>query len=435
MPNLDNSEALKEDALRLRTLIEMASDGIITIDHQGYIESVNSAASQLFGYTSEEMVGQKVNILMTKTDREQHDQYLQRYQHTKQASIIGIGREVIGQKKDGNTFPLRLAVSEVKLNGKVIYTGILHDLSEQKKAQSKIIQLNADLEQKVLTRTEELGNTLEKMLSANEALHTEMGHRKEVEQKLRKREEELETALNKERELNELKSRFVSMASHEFKTPLSTVLSSVELIEMYQTQSQQPKREKHIKKIKAAIRQLTDILNDFLSLSQLEQGKIKLAKKWIDTNAIIATSVEASEGQFKPGQEVELKIANQPQKIYGDPKMLQHVLMNLLYNAAKYSEAGQLITMETGQKANKNFIAVIDRGIGIPPSDQVHLFTRFFRARNVENIQGTGLGLNIVQHYMDLLGGEVTFKSKEGQGSTFTIWLPTNEKQTTDGNT
>ncbi|MEO1256645.1 MAG: PAS domain S-box protein, partial [Bacteroidota bacterium] len=187
MPNTF-SEDIKDDALRLRTLIDMASDGIITIDHRGHIESVNSAASNLFGYSSEEMIGQKINMLMTSPDREQHDQYLLRYQHTREARIIGIGREVSGQKKDGTIFPLRLAVSEVNLNGKTIYTGILHDITKEKRAQSEILQLNNELERKVLARTEELGKTLEKMLTANEALNTEMRQRREVEQKLRKRE-------------------------------------------------------------------------------------------------------------------------------------------------------------------------------------------------------------------------------------------------------
>ncbi|MTB51838.1 PAS domain-containing sensor histidine kinase [Lewinella sp. W8] len=396
MPNRQSQNSL-DDYKRLQALFEMATDGIITINNRGVIESINRAGCKLFGYAAEEVRGKKVNILMNDHDRTHHDQYLDRYERTHDPHIIGIGREVVGRRKDGTLFPLRLAVSEVVLEDEtVIYTGILHDISAIREAQRKVEQLNAELEEKVEARTAAL----------------------------RLREQQLREALGKEKELNELKSRFLSMASHEFKTPLSTVLSSIELIEMYTEGEQQPKREKHTERIKKAVSQLTDVLNDFLSLSKLEQGKVDVSLKQVNVRAIVASSIEAAEGQFRPGQEVMLKIDEQPAQIESDSKLLKHILINLISNAAKYSDNHKTITIGGGLDGDAYQISIRDEGIGIPPEDQVHLFDRFFRARNVENVKGTGLGLNIVKHYVELLGGSVTFSSDLGSGTTFYVHLP-----------
>ncbi len=391
----------EEDSRRLRALFEMATDGIITMSTQGVIENVNQAACELFGYAAEELRGQKVNVLMGEHDRAHHDEYLHRYHATGQKHIIGIGREVVGRRKNGEKFPLRLAVSEVHLDGQTIYTGILHDLSEFKRAQRRVEKLNTELENKVEERTAAL----------------------------RQRERELQKALSKERELNELKSRFLSMASHEFKTPLSTVLSSIELIELYKETTEQPKREKHVTRIKDAVLQLTEVLNDFLSLSKLEQGEITALPRLIDLRALVATCVESSEGQMKEAQRIILELAEEPKLIVSDPKLLRHVLVNLISNAAKYSSPGQEIRISTGRRQEQCFITVQDHGIGIPVEDQVHLFDRFFRARNVENVQGTGLGLNIVDHYVKLLEGTVEFSSTLGKGSAFTVLIPLGPEQ------
>lgn len=386
----------QEDSRRLRALFNMATDGIITIGQRGIISALNPAACTLFGYERHELIGKNVSVLMGAYNARHHDEYLANYAETGKKSIIGIGREVIGKRKDGQEFPLRLAVSEVELDTGIIYTGILHDLTDFHRAKSRVEQLNEELENKVAERTAALIQ----------------------------REQELKHALGKERELNELKSRFLSLASHEFKTPLSTILSSMELLELYQEPHQQPKREKHFTRVKAAIGQLTEVLDDFLSLSKLEQGKVSVQLKPVSLAAVIATSIESSEGQMKPGQEIDLRLAEKPDLIVSDPKFLRHIIMNLISNAAKYSEPGATITLETGAGGKGCFIRISDQGIGIPAEDQVHLFDRFFRARNVENIKGTGLGLNIVGHYVKLLKGEVEFTSEMGVGSIFTVWLP-----------
>lgn len=376
----------------------MATDGIITMNEAGVMEHVNQAACELFGYAVGELRGQKVNILMNHHDRAHHDGYLARYQRARVPHIIDIGREVTGRRKDGQEFPLRLAVSETVLDEGTIYTGILHDLSEFHLARKRVEDLNRDLEQKVIDRTA--------------ALH--------------QREAELHVALNKERQLNELKSRFLSMASHEFKTPLSTVLSSTELVGLYTHTEQQPKRERHLERIKDAVAQLTEVLNDFLSLSQLEQGEIKAETRSIDLHALLSVSIEASEGQLQPGQKVTLQTVDGPTQLFTDSKLLRHILINLLSNAAKYSPTGSDILLSSHTVADRLHLSVTDYGIGIQEEDRPYIFDRFYRGQNVENIKGTGLGLNIVAHYCDLLGGTISFISTPGSQTTFTVELPLN---------
>ncbi|THH40303.1 PAS domain-containing sensor histidine kinase [Neolewinella litorea] len=386
----------QDDGRRLKALFEMATDGIITMNDRGIMENVNRAACELFGYTAEELRGQKVNMLMSSHDRTHHDEYLERYQRTRVPHIIGIGREVTGRCKDGREFPLRLAVSEVTLAEGTVYTGILHDLSEFHLAKKRVDDLNRSLESKVIERTAAL----------------------------RAREAELQRALGKERELNELKSRFLTLASHEFKTPLSTVLSSAELIELYTDTGQQPKRQGHLNRIKEAVGQLTEILNDFLSLSQLEQGVIRPEVRKVHLDSVLSTAIEASEGQLKPGQVIEVTGLDGDTLITTDPKLLRRILINLLSNAAKYSPPDSPLYVRASLLEGELLLEVEDHGIGIPLEDQVHLFDRFFRARNVENIKGTGLGLNIVAQYVELLGGSLNYTSREGEGTTFSIRLP-----------
>ena len=404
------SKKLKNYALRLQGIIDAAIDGIITIDNKGLVESINSAAAAQFKYSPEEVIGNNIKMLMPQPYRKEHDGYLKRYVETKVPRIIGIGREVTGLKKNGDTFPFSLSVSEVILHDRVIFTGIIHDLTDVKDAQHELIKLNKDLELKVIERTEELEDAVNGLLSANK--------------KLTENETLLTTALNKEKELNELKSRFVSMASHEFRTPLSTILSSAALISRYKETDQNDHRLKHVDKIKSAVRNLTGILNDFLSLSKIEEGKETVKKELVQVDTICATVISEVEGLLSPSQKIEYNQCDI--KLNTDPRILKNVLFNLVSNAIKYSksEKEETIIKITAVKNNDDVeFQIIDNGIGIPEAEQKHLFSRFFRASNVENIQGTGLGLNIVRRYVELLGGQIRFKSSEHTGTVFYVIL------------
>jgi len=402
---------LEDIALRLQGIINAAIDGIITIDDRGNIESINHAAATQFGYTDDEVIGNNVKMLMPEPYHSEHDGYLHRYNTTKKPRIIGIGREVVGKTKAGKHFPFRLAVSEVILNDRVIFTGIIHDLSDVKKAESELTILNEKLEAKVIQRTNDLEDAVNKLLLTNK--------------KLEEREEELNAALVKEKELNELKSRFVSMASHEFRTPLSTILSSAQLISRYTDESHNEKREKHINRIKSAVGNLTGILNDFLSLSKIEEGLITVENEDVDVDALCNLVMDEVKGLLKKDQVIDHQSDNNGLVISSDKRILKNVLFNLLSNAIKYSNEGDSITCKINSSNDKHVeIQIIDSGIGIPEEDQKYMFERFFRANNVENIQGTGLGLNIVKRYVELLGGEITFTSELNKGTTFKVKIP-----------
>jgi PAS domain S-box-containing protein len=242
-------------------------------------------------------------------------------------------------------------------------------------------------------------------------------------------QDELLKALISERELNELKSRFISMASHEFRTPLSAILSSAILIGKQNEPGKEERREKHVDRIKANVKNLVVILNDFLSLSKLEEGKVQPKPEFFDISSYIKSLMEEMEINKKEGQRLVLKTSADPIITCSDKKMLGHMINNLLSNAIKYSNEDQEITCLVSSERGRVKIEVIDRGIGIPEAEQKNLFDRFFRAANAANIQGTGLGLHIVKQYIDLVGGTIDFKSEVGKGSTFSIEIPLNLKE------
>jgi PAS domain S-box-containing protein len=238
-------------------------------------------------------------------------------------------------------------------------------------------------------------------------------------------EQEMVKNLEKERELNELKSRFVSMASHEFRTPLSTISSSATLASKYQLEEEQEKREKHLERIKSSVKNLTSILNDFLSIDKLEDGKVEVHESQFNITDLIKEAIEEMEVYLKKGQHIEL--INEVKSdliVTSDRNVIKNILINLLSNASKYSAANKSITIKLKANNNSIIIDIIDQGIGIPEEEQKQLFNRFFRAGNVTNIEGTGLGLNIVKKYLSLINGEITFASKEHIGTTFTVEIP-----------
>ncbi len=237
----------------------------------------------------------------------------------------------------------------------------------------------------------------------------------------KKAEEEILRSLQKEKELNELKSRFVSMASHEFRTPLSTILSSISLIGKYPDDARQ-KREKHIDRIKSAISNMTNILNDFLSIGKLEEGKIDYQPQKVSLGNLLSHVSDEMEGTLKSGQFIEI---NGPDlTVKTDPKLVKNIFLNLLSNASKYSHEDQKITINVKSKDGQVAVEVIDEGLGIPEDEQSNIFTRFYRAGNATNIQGTGLGLNIVQKYVELLGGTIGFESRLNEGTKFKLTIP-----------
>ena len=421
MDSDNKKQNITDVAARLQAIIETAVDGIIAISDRGIIESVNPATCKIFDYEVEELLGQNVSMLMPQPHKHKHDGYINNYTTSGERKIIGIGREVPGRKKDGTIFPFWLAVSEFKLGEKRMFTGVVHDMTEQKKAETALREMNQQLEGMVSERTEKLSDVVNKLLASNQQLQHEIQERKAVEDALKRVEGDLREALKKEQELGMLKSRFVSMASHEFRTPLSTILSSADLMIQYVKEEQQDRREKHFQKIRSSVDMLTTILDDFLSLSRLEEGGVETVLENFNIQDFCKEAMEEVQHILKKGQRLRLNQASKELMVLMDKKLLKLILINLISNASKYSDEETDIICTVQIVQNKLQISIADVGIGIPDEDQKHLFDRFFRASNVTNIKGTGLGLHIVRRYAELMNGTVSFESVMGKGSTFTL--------------
>ncbi|WP_426479112.1 PAS domain-containing sensor histidine kinase [Chryseobacterium sp. CBSDS_008] len=394
-----------ESAKLLQAIIETAIDGIVTIDDRGRIESLNPSALKIFDYKEEELIGKNISVLMPEPDRSRHDGYLFNYQTTGEKKIIGKGREVKGLRKDGTQFPFRLAVSEVQYQERIIYTGFIHDLSKEKEAEEFLKNYTIELEELVEDRTK----SLKKMLY-----------------ELEEAKNEANVSLEKEKELNRMKSRFVSMASHEFRTPLSSMQLSVILIEKYLQVSDSLQIVKHLHKIKTAIGSLNGILNDFLSLEKLEAGIVHPNHCQFDIIKFSEELTEELQLITKEDQIIIYQHTGSESEINLDQNLLKNCLMNLMSNAIKYSGEHTLIEFSTEIKENQYLFSVKDNGIGIPEEDHSALFQPFFRAHNTGNIPGTGLGLNIVHRYVNLMDGMIHFESTFGKGTEFTLSFPKN---------
>ncbi|MBC8757644.1 PAS domain-containing protein [Kordia sp. YSTF-M3] len=237
-------------------------------------------------------------------------------------------------------------------------------------------------------------------------------------------ERDAQNALKKEQELNELKSRFISMASHEFRTPLSAIQTSAILIGKQNEPGKEEKRTKYVRQIKNNVKHLVVILNDFLSLSKLEEGKITAHRENFDLVSLAKTVVEEISTTTKTNQSIIFSSSEDTLSFNLDPKLIRHILMNLLSNAIKYSPENSTIHFNIEEEDLFVVIKISDEGIGIPKEEQKNLFERFFRAKNAYNIEGTGLGLNIVKQYVELMDGSIDFTSEENNGTTFQIKLP-----------
>lgn len=401
-------------------LFQHSSLGIIISDDQGVIQDANPFAAKIFGYEDKELNGKLIEVLVPHQIRDKHIKYREGYAKNPVPRAMGSNLNLLAVKKNGDQFPVEISLTHFELNGRRQIVSFVNDITSRKKAEQDLLRLTEELETKVNERTKELSDALLELSHTNEGLQQEMEQRKKVEAQIRE-------MLEREKELGELKSRFVSMASHEFRTPLGGILSSASLIAKYTTTEDQPKREKHVLTIKKMVKNLTNILNDFLSLDKLEQGKISSAPVQFDLNKLIQELAE--DLRETSDKNLQIHVPGDAEiSIIQDKEMVRNVLINLFTNAIKYSSSEAIVSIRTFVIGSEVKIEIEDNGMGIPEADQKHLFERFFRAKNVINLQGTGLGLNIVKRYLDLMGGSITFKSVENKGTTFTVILPLEKK-------
>ncbi len=415
---LTSTQNLQQEKDRFEALFQYASMGIVVAGKGGDILLVNNFLITQFGYASaSELVGQKIEKLIPSRYHGKHTHYRDNYNNNPHPRPMGIGKDLFAVKKDGTEFPVEVSLSNYTMDNESYTIGFINDISIRKgfetevqrqqmqlaETNKRIEQMNDELEEKVELRTKQLKETLAEL---------------EVSK------DELTKALSKEKELSDLKSRFVSMASHEFRTPLSTILSSASLVAKYTQTDEQERRDKHIQRIKSSVNNLTSLLNEFLSIGKIEDGKIIANNIRFNIREMITALCTELEGIAKKDQQIRYRHEGE-ETVLLDPNLLRNVITNLVSNAIKFSAEDGTIDVSSKTTAREVIITVQDNGLGISREDQEHLFERFFRGANVTNIQGTGLGLHIVGRYIEIMDGKIEFFSELEKGTRFIITFKT----------
>ena len=415
--NIDSQRIFSENLFReikkFEALFEYATLPILLVNKSGSIILANGQALNLFNYSETEMCLLKVEDLMPMKFRSRHQSHRDGYVNIPQTRMMGAGMELSAIKKSGQEFPVEISLGHYRIEEETYTIAFILDITDRKeiestlrnqaaemeRAKKEIEKLNQDLESKVDQRTRELMDTM----SA-----------------LEKSRDELTLALSKERELSDLKTRFVSMASHEFRTPLSTIQSSVSLIGKYTDSQDQDKRIKHIQRVHSAVSNLTDILNDFLSIGKIEEGKISTHKTLFNLPDLVKRIINEINPILKKGQKIHYD-HDGPPNVELDQSLISNIMINMLSNASKFSFEHSMIHVKTDIHEEQILISIQDNGLGIADEDKKHLFERFFRGKNVVNIQGTGLGLHIVSKYVEIMNGNIEIDSELEKGTTFKI--------------
>lgn len=415
---LTSTQNLQQEKDRFEALFQYASMGIVVAGKGGDILLVNNFLITQFGYSSaSELVGQKIEKLIPSRYHGKHTHYRDNYNNNPHPRPMGIGKDLFAVKKDGTEFPVEVSLSNYTMDNESYTIGFINDISIRKgfetevqrqqmqlaETNKRIEQMNDELEEKVELRTKQLKETLAEL---------------EVSK------DELTKALSKEKELSDLKSRFVSMASHEFRTPLSTILSSASLVAKYTQTDEQERRDKHIQRIKSSVNNLTSLLNEFLSIGKIEDGKIIANNIRFNIREMITALCTELEGIARKDQQIHYRHEGE-ETVLLDPNLLRNVITNLVSNAIKFSAEDGTIDVSSKTTAREVIITVQDNGLGISREDQEHLFERFFRGANVTNIQGTGLGLHIVGRYIEIMDGKIEFFSELEKGTRFIITFKT----------
>jgi PAS domain S-box-containing protein len=394
-------------AFEFEAIFQEAAIGIIVTNSRFEILLSNKFADQLFGYDVDELLGENISLLIPNHLKDRHHGHLENLGHEKPISRpMGIGLDLKAKRKDGSLFPIEISLSHFKASDSMHYIAFVSDVTLKRKVEMELIlknqqinQLNETLEQEVVARTQALQNTLDKL---------------EVNAK------ELAQSLEKEKVLGDLKTRFVSMASHEFRTPLTSILGSATLIEKYSKAEDQPKREQHINRIKSSVSHLTEILEEFLSVGKLEDGKLEIHPADFSMRDFIEDILTDFSTYNQP---IRFELA-EDFTCFQDASILRKVIFNGLSNALKFSQKEVLLQVKRNDSNVE--LCIIDQGIGISAEDQKHLFERFFRGGNATVIQGTGLGLHLVERYMRLLGGKVEISSELNRGTELRLQFPQN---------
>ena len=378
--------ARHEQEARLQAIVTNAVDGIVTINDRGIIESFNPAAERMFGYPAAEAIGQNVKLLMPEPYRSEHDGYLDNYKKSGHPKIIGIGREVVGRRKDGSTFPLDLAVSEIHLSGHRAFTGILRDITERRAIETQLEQTAIQMECINL---------------------------------------ELEMANDEVRQATEAKSTFLASMSHEIRTPMNSIVGMAQLLG---ETSLTPEQQDYTQRLRRASDHLLDLINDILDLSKIESGHLELETVPIDLHDLMENVGEmmALRAHAKQIDFVVRVCPGLPERVSGDPTRLRQIIVNLVGNAIKFTETGHILVQVEADESGRFRFSVADTGIGIPADKLGSIFDSFSQADSstTRKYGGTGLGLSICKRLVELMEGDISVTSTPGIGSNFLFTVP-----------
>mgnify|MGYP003642769889 FL=1 len=345
--------------------------------------NVNKEAQRNLGYTIEELV--KMTPVNIKPELSQ-PKFRELIQPLLKGKMEKLKFETVHGRKNGSSYPVEVHLQLSAIGDNKVFVAMILDITERK------------------NYTEKLEKTVDE------------------------RTKQLTEALAVEKELNELKTRFLSLVSHEFKTPLSSILTSITLLGKYTQTEQQEKRDKHVNTIKKKVKYLDTILNDFLSVERLDSGKVNYKIETFALSKIVNEVIYDANMLLKAGQKIQYPENFDDIIIQFDEKTLELALSNLVHNAIKYSPEDSVIDVQVAIEENKLFLKIIDKGIGIPEEEQKHIFNRYFRAENALLTQGTGIGLNIAKQHLENLGGGLEFSSELNKGSIFTVSIPLEHK-------
>ena len=394
-------------------LFNYATIGIVITDKKGVIINFNQYIENQFGYAKAEVLGKTVEILLPQSIHSKHEAHRDNFNKHPQNRIMGAGRDLCAKKKDGTEFPVEVSLSHYSLNNEEYVIAFVVDITVRKKNEKLFLKQQNEV-QRITTEVQTMNKELEQKVQERTMML------KETLAELEKSKEVINQALAAEKELGELKSRFVMMASHEFRTPLSTIFTSLSLIGKYTTTGEQDKRDRHILRSKDAVNNMKNMLEDFLSLGKLEEGKIEVHISEFDMTQF-AENILNGVQNLKKNRQKFIYVHHGKTELSFDQALLKNIIINLISNAIKFSPENSAITFSSYIDADKIQVSVKDEGIGISEEDQQHLFERFFRGKNALNIEGTGLGLAIIAKYLQMLDGTINCKSELNYGTEFIV--------------
>lgn len=375
--NEEAEKALKESEAKLRSVINSALDAVITINAKGEVTEWNPQAAELFGYSRKEAKGNTLSeLIIPENYRRMHEMGMAHFRKTGEGPVLNKRIEIQGLNKAGEVFPIELSIVPLKMGGEYFFSAFVRDITVRKRA-----------------------------------------------------EEDMQTALEKEKELSHMKSRFVSMASHEFRTPLTTIQANLELLD-FRLKSEELKNRpplmRSLSRMESEVKRLNTIMNDILMMGKMDAGSVSFKPEPQDMMELCGDVVE-SFNQLREKQ-VRIDISGEAYEVEVDHNLYEHIITNLISNAVKYSPEDSEVVLNLAFDADEFRLSVTDKGIGIEEDDLARLFESFFRSEKTAHIQGTGLGLAIVKQFVDLHEATIDVESKPGAGSTFTVRHKRNSK-------